>query len=555
MKKRKHLCGDLDALPGRTGTVVTTIIVSTEVNRTDQIARLSDRDRVWDIIVVGGGATGLGIAVDAASRGLRTACLERTDFAKCTSSRSTKLVHGGVRYLQKGDIALVMESLRERGRMRANAPHLVGDQPFVVANYRRWDNFLYFCGLTLYDILSFGRSFGHSRLIPAGEVARCLPTAVRRGLRGGIVYHDGCFDDSRMAVDLALTAVDLGGTVVNHVEVTGVRHDRGGRVCGVECVDRLSGERFSLRSRCVVNAAGCFVDDVMRMDNPGAERTVVPSQGVHIVVDGKFLGGGFAMMVPRTSDGRVLFAVPWHGRTLLGTTDIPRPEAEEEPRPMKEEIDFILGTAGLYLDPAPGYGDILSVFAGQRPLAAPKARGKSTKEISRGHKVIVSDGGLVTVTGGKWTSYRLMAEDAVDRAIRVCSLPKRRCMTRDLRIHGWREDVDRSDPLYVYGADEKKILDLIGENPGLGKRISPAFSHTAAEVVWAVREDMAMSVEDVLARRLGMLFVDARASVEAAPEVARIMARELGLGRDWIDSQVSAFTAVARNYIFDGAAK
>ena len=451
------------------------------MERASQIKKLSDKGKIWDMVVVGGGATGLGVAVDAATRGMSVACLEKTDFAKCTSSRSTKLVHGGVRYLQKGDVMLVLEALRERGRMKANAPHLVKDQAFVISNYRYWDNFLY----------------------------------------------------------------------VNEATVTGILHNEAGKVAGVKFVDNTTGEEYSIKARSVVNAAGCFVDDIMHMDSPEHRKMVTPSQGVHLVLDMKFLQSDYAIMVPKTSDGRVLFAVPWHDKVVVGTTDIVRPTPEEEPRPLKEEIDFILGTAGLYMNPAPTYKDILSVFAGQRPLAAPKKEGKNTKEISRSHKVITSDNGLVTITGGKWTSYRLMAEDTVDKAIEVAGLPRRKCVTKKFHIHGYRKNPNLADHMYVYGSDEPKILNLIKENPALGEKLSPKFGYTLAEVVWAVREEMALTVEDVLARRVRLLFVDAREAMAAAPKVAETMARELGRDQAWIDAQVESFTKMAKNYIFE----
>ncbi|WP_418982917.1 FAD-dependent oxidoreductase [Alistipes sp.] len=521
------------------------------MKRAEQLEKLSEKGKIWDMVVVGGGATGLGVAVDAATRGLSVALLEKTDFAKCTSSRSTKLVHGGVRYLQKGDVMLVLEALRERGRMKANAPHLVKDQAFVISNYSYWDNFLYFCGLTFYDMLSFGFGYGRSKFISAKKVMKYIPTSVEKGLKGGVVYHDGQFDDSRMAVNLAQTCVENGGTLVNHTTVRNILHDEAGRVAGVVAVDNLSGREYTLRARSVVNAAGCFVDDIMHMDSPEHRRMVTPSQGVHLVLDMKFLQSDYAIMVPKTSDGRVLFAVPWHDKVVVGTTDIVRPKAEEEPKPLKEEIDFILSTAGLYMNPAPTYKDILSVFAGQRPLAAPKKEGKNTKEISRSHKIIVSDNGLVTITGGKWTSYRLMAEDTVDKAIEVCGLPRRKCVTKKFRIHGYRRNPDLTNHLYVYGSDEAKIHALIEREPALGEKLSPKYDYTLAEAVWAVREEMALTVEDVLARRVRLLFVDAREAAAAAPKVAAVMARELGRDQAWIDDQVKNFTELVKSYIFE----
>lgn len=519
------------------------------MNREEQLSRLDDAEKVWDVVVIGGGATGLGCAVDAASRGYETVLFEREDFAKCTSSRSTKLVHGGVRYLQKMEVDLVREALHERGIMKRNAPHLVKDQAFVISNYSYWDNFLYFCGLLFYDMLSFGFGYGRSRFISAKKVSEYIPVSVKKGLKGGVVYHDGQFDDSRMAINLAQTAIEQGAAVMNYTAIERVLHDENGKACGVVARDLASGREYTVKARCVINAAGIFVDEVMRMDEPEMPKMVVPSQGVHIVLDMKFLQSDYAIMVPKTSDGRVLFAVPWHDKVVVGTTDIQRPVPESEPKPLEEEIDFILGTAGLYMDPAPTRKDIVSVFAGQRPLAAPKKEGKSSKEVSRSHKIIVSDHDLITITGGKWTSYRRMAEDTIDRAIKLGKLEKRKCRTRTLRIHGYRPDPDLSDHMYVYGSDEPAITKLIEQNPALGERLSEKYGYTAAEVVWAVREEMARTVEDVLARRVRMLFVDAREAQAAARRTAEIMAAECGHDEAWIEAQTEAFTKISNNYI------
>lgn len=522
------------------------------MNRKELLRQAVEPDKVWDMAVVGGGATGLGVAVDAASRGFSVILFEADDFAKSTSSRSTKLVHGGVRYLQQGNVLLVLEALRERGRMKANAPHLVKNQSFVISNYRHWDNFLYFCGLTFYDMLSWGFGYGRSRFIRKETVARYLPASVKKGLKGGVVYHDGQFDDSRMAVNLAQTCVEYGGVVVNHAPVTGIIHDGTGQAAGVKFTDAETGGSFEVRAKSVVNAAGIYVDDVMAMDKPGHSRMITPSQGAHIVLDDRFLQSDYAVMVPKTSDGRVLFAVPWHGKVVVGTTDIEVPEPEAEPRPLREEIDFILGTAGLYMDPAPAYGDIRSVFAGQRPLAAPKKEGKNSKELSRGHKIIVSDNKMVTITGGKWTSYRLMAEDTVDRIIKLGLLSERKCVTKTLRIHGYRENPDLTNHFYVYGSDEEGVVGLVDENPAWGERLSEHYNYIGAEVVWAVRQEMARTVEDVLARRVRLLFIDAREAVKAAPRVAEIMAGELGHGKEWEAAQVAEFAQLASRYIVEG---
>lgn len=518
------------------------------MNRELLLSQLESPNKVWDVVIVGGGATGLGCAVDAASRGYSVALFEREDFAKSTSSRSTKLVHGGVRYLQKLEVDLVREALYERGVMKQNAPHLVNDQAFVISNYRWWDNLLYFCGLLFYDILSFGFGYGRSRFITASKVMDYLPTSRRQGLKGGVVYHDGQFDDSRMAINLAQTAVEQGAVVVNYCPVKEIMHDEQGKVCGVMAQDSLSGKSYSVKARTVINAAGVFVDEVMQMDDSTMPKMVVPSQGTHIVIDKKFLQSDYAIMVPKTSDGRVLFAVPWHNRVVVGTTDIVSPIAQSEPKPMEQEIDFILSTASLYMNPAPTRKDILSVFAGQRPLAAPKSEGKSSKEVSRSHKVIVSAQDLITITGGKWTSYRRMAQDTIDRAIKMGKLPKRKCVTEALRIHGWRENPDLQDHLYVYGSDRDSIEQLQRSDAALAQTLSPNCAYTAAEVVWAVRSEMAQTVEDVLARRVRLLFVDAREAIVVAERVARIMAQEMSKDEGWVESQVAAFTAVAENY-------
>lgn len=515
------------------------------------LVQLQKQNTLWDCIVIGGGATGLGVALDAVSRGYKVALLEMDDFAKGTSSKSTKLVHGGVRYLQRGDVLLVLEALRERGRMKRNAPHLVKDQAFVISNYRRWDNVLYFVGLLFYDLLSLGFGYGRSRFISAKKVKACLPTTIKKGLKGGVVYHDGQFDDSRMAINLAQTLVERGGVALNKAKVTAMLHDESGNASGVRFTDAESGAEVELKGRCIINAAGIFVDDVMAMDAPEHKKMVAPSQGVHLVFDKKFLPSDYAVMIPKTSDGRVLFAVPWHDKVVVGTTDIMRPVSELEPRPLKEEVDFILGTAALYFEQPPQYSDILSVFAGQRPLAAPKKEGKSTKELSRGHKIIVSPHKLITITGGKWTSYRRMAEDTLDKAIQLGLAPPQKCRTKALHVHGYRPRPDLTNHLYVYGSDEPAIHALAALHPALAERLHPQHPYTAAEVVWAVRHEMARGVEDVLARRVRLLYVDARAAVAAAPAVAAIVAKELGRDEAWQRQQVEAFTALAQGYIIN----
>ena len=520
------------------------------MKRDELIRKVSDESKVWDMIVIGGGATGLGIALDASLRGYSVAMFEQHDFAKCTSSRSTKLVHGGVRYLQKGDIALVREALTERGRLHRNAPHLVKDQIFVIPNYSYFDNLLYTCGLTFYDMLSWGGlSLGRSLFISKKRTSKYLPTIKTNDLKGGVIYHDGQFDDSRLAINLAQSCAENGGCPINHMRVTGIVHDGNGSVAGVSVVDMETSTIYKVKAKSVINATGVFVDDIIQMDEPSKQRIVIPSQGVHLVFDKSFLNSEYALMIPTTSDGRVLFAVPWHKKVVVGTTDIVRGKAELEPIPLDEEIEFILKTAGLYMVRKPERKDILSVFAGQRPLAAPKKEGRSSKEISRSHKIIVSENNLITITGGKWTTYRRMAEDTIDKAIKLKLLPHQKCLSKNFRIHGYKTNPDLSNHMYVYGSDMAAIEMMIKNDPKMAEKIHPAYTYTVAEVVWAVREEMARSVEDVLSRRVRLLIIDAKAAISSAGKVAEVMAAELGYDQKWIEEQLVSFNNIAENFI------
>lgn len=505
----------------------------------------------WDVIVIGGGATGLGIAVDAATRGLKTVLLEQSDFSKATSSRSTKLVHGGVRYLQQGDVALVREALRERGRMLRNAPHLVENMRFIIGQYRWWERAFYTVGLTMYDLLAGSLGFGKSLPLSKNSVLKEIPELARENLKGGVVYHDGQFDDSRMAISLALTAADYGAVCLNYVKVEELLKDRGGKITGVLAADELcNGRTFEVNGKTVINATGIFIDDIIIMDAPETSKKVRPSQGVHLVVDKSFLGGSSALMIPKTSDGRVLFGVPWHGKVILGTTDTPLNEETLEPRALDEEVDFILGQAGQYLAKKPSRKDVLCVFAGLRPLAAPTDKNPAkTKEISRSHKIYESPSGLISITGGKWTTYRAMAEDVLNRAVRRAGLKASPCRTADLKIHGYKENVDRSDWSYVYGSDIEKIKEIISKNPEYAKQLHENYSFNEAEVVFAARNEYAHTVEDVLARRVRLLFLDARAAKEAAPRVAQILAAELGRDSKWQEEQIAEFDRLADGYI------
>jgi glycerol-3-phosphate dehydrogenase len=519
------------------------------LSRTENLERLR-AGGTWDVVVIGGGATGLGSAVDAAARGYKTLLLEARDFAQGTSSRSTKLIHGGVRYLAQGDIGLVREALHERGVLFRNAPHLVHARDFVVPAYRWLDLPYYGIGLKAYDWLAGRSDLGASRRIGPVEVVERIPTISRRGLHGGIVYTDGQFDDARLAIALARTLVDLGGTALNEAPVTGFSR-RGGRIAVVNAEDSETGEAFAIEARAVINATGVFADALRRLDDPAdaAAPLLTPSQGAHLVLDRSFLPGTSAMLVPRTDDGRVLFTIPWHDRVLVGTTDTPVAEVAIEPRPLREEIAYLLDHVARYLDRSPRASDVLSTFAGLRPLLRGRIGG-STAKLSREHAVVVSNSGLITITGGKWTTYRRMAIDAVDHAVRVGGLPDRPSTTDRLKLHGWVADPDETDDaLAVYGSDASALRALCSERVEWDQPLHVRLPYRAGEVVWAGRHEAARTVEDVLARRTRALFLDARASIEAAPSVAAILGAETARDRDWQDRQVIEFRELARGYL------
>ena len=496
--------------------------------------------------MIGGGATGAGVAVDAATRGYDVLLLERGDFGGGTSSRSTKLVHGGVRYLRQGHVGLVLEALRERGRLRRNAPHLVHNLPFVLPCYSRLDKAFYGLGLTAYDLLAGKARFGRSLVISASEVQRRLPTVRAEGLRGGVVYHDGQFDDTRLLIHLLMTAADHGGTVINYAPVTELTRGPGGGVDGVIVRDLDGGMEWRAAAHVVVNAAGPFCDEVRQMADANATPLVAASQGSHVVLDRSFLPTDHALLVPKTPDGRVLFAIPWHGHTLVGTTDVPIPSVPMEPRATAEEIDFILETAGRYLARPPRREDILSTFAGVRPLV--KAGGRHTASLARDHTIRVDAPGLLTITGGKWTTYRHMAEECVNRAAALAGLPRWPCRTRDLPLHGYHADASEFGDLAMYGSDAPGVRALIDAEPNLTERLHPELPYVAAEVVWAVRSEMARTVADVLARRTRALLLNAGAAIQMAPRVAMLMARELGIDAAWKTKQVRVFNELATNY-------
>jgi glycerol-3-phosphate dehydrogenase len=523
------------------------------MNRNNLLKQLDSTPR-WDVVIIGGGATGLGVAVDSATRGYKTLLLEASDFAKGTSSRSTKLVHGGVRYLEQGDIPLVLEALRERGLLHRNAPQLVHHLSFIVPRYQWWEGPFFGIGMKVYDALAGKLNLSPSHLLSREETLGMIPNIEQEHLLGGVEYFDGQFDDSRLAVTLARTAVHHGACVLNYTKVTGLTK-KNGLVNGVHFTDMETGTSHTVEASVVINATGIFSDEIRHMDDPKSPRAVQPSQGVHLVFDRSFLQGDSAIMVPHTDDGRVLFVIPWHGKVLVGTTDTPMEHAEIEPRALKEEIGFILRNAARYLARDPQEKDILSIFAGQRPLVRPPGKdGSSTKAISRNHEVLVSDAGLLTIVGGKWTTYRKMAEDAMDHAATLGGLEERPCVTDKLQLQGWRSPNASPLPdwLAVYGSEFEEINKLIEENPELGESMHPRLAYPLATVVWGARHEQARTLEDILSRRTRALLLDARAAIEAAPAVASVLAKELGRDKSWADLQVEEFTELAKGYLHHG---
>jgi glycerol-3-phosphate dehydrogenase len=523
------------------------------VDRNLAIQAISDRSTVWDCLVIGGGATGLGTGVEAASRGLRTLLVEKTDFAKGTSSRATKLAHGGVRYLAQGNISLVREALRERGLMIKNAPHLAHPLKFVIPAYRLWEIPYYGVGLGIYDLMSGKLSLGRSKMLNASQTIQHLPTVEQSQLRGGILYFDGQFDDARLATTLGHTFSDLGGVVANYVELTGLTK-KNDKVAGAILHDREGGAEFEVSARVVVNATGVFVDSVRKMDEPASSKMLAVSQGAHLVLPKEFLPGTSALMVPKTSDGRVLFGIPWHGRLILGTTDAEVPEPVEEPRIQKHEISFILSEAARYLAKDPTESDVLSCYAGLRPLVK-AAQAGSTAGLSRDHTVVISPSGLITITGGKWTTYRKMGEDCVNRVTQIGNFPAVPSRTAALPLHGSSTSAETFSPpahLAVYGSDRKRVENLAASEKGLGDLLNDHLPYLQAEVVWAVREEMARTVEDVLARRTRALLLDSSAAAKAAPRVAEILAKELHRDASWQMKQVEDFCTLAKIYQLRG---
>ncbi len=521
----------------------------TSLERSSLLDRVRASDGPWDLVIIGGGATGLGCAIDAAARGYRPLLLEQHDFAKGTSSRSTKLVHGGVRYLRQGNVGLVLEALRERGTLLKNAPHLVHDMPFIVPLYDWWEGPFYGIGLRVYDLLAGRAGFGRSKRLSVTETLQRLPTLESKGLNGGVKYFDGQFDDARLAINMAQTAIEQGAVALNYVQVTGLSHEDG-VVNGVAACDVETGETFDVPAKVVVNATGVWADEVRRLDDPAASPMLTVSQGIHIVLERRFLPGNHAIMVPRTEDSRVLFAIPWHDRVVVGTTDTPVDSADLEPLPLEEEVEYVLRYAKRYLTGDPTREDVKSVFVGLRPLAGgPYQSGGSTAAISRDYVLHISDSGLVTITGGKWTTYRAMAEDTIDQAATLAGLPERASPTRSLRIHAAHQDAAAFGSLKDYGADAPALQEFMESDAAFAQPIAAGFDFVVGQVVWAARFEMARTVEDVLARRTRLLILDARVAIEAAPLVAATLASELNRDDEWVRAQIEEFRSLARGYL------
>lgn len=518
------------------------------MDRITNLRRIEEKGKVWDIAVIGGGASGLGVALDALSRGLSVVLVEKADFAKGTSSRSTKLVHGGVRYLAQGDIALVFEALKERGRLLQNAPHLTHNQPFIIPIYSLFDFLQYSIGLKIYDWMAGRLRLGKSRIISKEETIQRLPQIKQDGLKGGVVYHDGQFDDARLALSVAMTCDEMGGCLLNYMRVTDLLKDQKGQINGIKVRDEIEKGKFKIVAKMVVNATGVFADKILQMDQPDAPKSIQPSQGIHLVLEQSFLGGNDALMIPKTSDGRVLFAVPWLDKLVVGTTDTLREKAKLEPEALSKEVDFILETAGSYLIKPPSRKDIKSVFAGLRPLARPKEGSTKTKEISRSHKVIVSKSKLVSITGGKWTTFRKMGEDTVKEFTRITGSPLPPSTSASICYHGYTETPQKGH-WKGYGLNALSIQNIIKDYPELGQNLHPAYPYTCAEVIWSTRFEMAMKVEDILSRRMRVLILDARSALEMAPIVAELMAKELGKDEKWIVAELEDFQKLANKYI------
>lgn len=509
------------------------------MNRDININKIAT-EKEWDLIVIGGGASGLGVAVDACSRNLKVLLIEEFDFSKGTSSRSTKLVHGGVRYLKNGELSLVIEALKERGIMLNNAPHLVRNMSFIIPTYEWWDTPFYGIGLKVYDLMAGKLGLGPSQFLSKKETIEKIPNVNQDELNGGIIYHDGQFDDARMGISLAHTVEELGGSVVNYLKWDSFIYENG-QVSGIKVTDQITQSSYALKAKVVVNATGVFAEKIMRADEPKAELKIKPSQGVHLVLDKSFLKSENAIMVPNTSDGRVLFAVPWHDVVVVGTTDTEVNKISIEPKATDQEIDFILSNAEKYMTRKPKRSDVKSVFAGLRPLISKE--NKSSKSLSRKHTIYKSKKGVYHLLGGKWTTYRKMGRDVLELIASTGQLKLEPSKTEELRIFGYKNNVSWSDPLHFYGSEKEHVMSM-----GSNKPLSPLLPLTEAQIIYAIRYEMALNVEDVLSRRTRCLLLNAKECISIAPEVARIMRSELNAEENWEQEQIKLFLDLAKNY-------
>jgi glycerol-3-phosphate dehydrogenase len=509
------------------------------MNRDKNINKIAT-EKEWDLIVIGGGASGLGVAVDACSRNLKVLLIEEFDFSKGTSSRSTKLVHGGVRYLKNGELSLVIEALKERGIMLNNAPHLVRNMSFIIPTYDWWDTPFYGIGLKVYDLMAGKLGLGPSQFLSKKETIEKIPNVNQDELNGGIIYHDGQFDDARMGISLAHTVEEHGGAVVNYLKWDSFIYENG-QVSGIKVTDQITQSSYALKAKVVVNATGVFAEKIMRADEPKAELKIKPSQGVHLVLDKSFLKSENAIMVPNTSDGRVLFAVPWHDVVVVGTTDTEVNNISIEPKASDQEIDFILSNAEKYMTRKPKRSDVKSVFAGLRPLISKE--NKSSKSLSRKHTIYKSKKGVYHLLGGKWTTYRKMGRDVLELIASTGQLKFEPSKTEELRIFGYKSNVSWSDPLHFYGSEKEHVMSM-----GSNKPLSPLLPLTEAQIIYAIRYEMALNLEDVLSRRTRCLLLNAKECILIAPEVARIMRSELNAEENWEQEQIKLFLDLAKNY-------
>lgn len=501
----------------------------------------------WDVLIIGGGATGIGAAIDSASRGYKTLLVEQSDFGQGTSSKSTKLIHGGVRYLQQGNISLVMEALKERAILKRNAPHIVHDLEFIVPNYDWWEGPFYGIGLKLYDLLARKESFGDSIFLSKEATIAYLPTIEQKNLQGGILYHDGQFDDTRLLINMMRTAENLGATLLNYHQLDTFTKANG-KVTGGIIKNTTTNIKSRVSAKVTINATGVYADNLRKKADPSIKKIMKGSQGVHIVLDKGFLPGNKAIMIPQTKDGRVLFAVPWHGKLLIGTTDTPISSYPLHPIPQDQEIEFLLSHAAEYLTKNPTTSDIKSIFTGIRPLVSPE-NSKNTAEISREHRIEISNQGLVSIMGGKWTTYRKMAKDVINAASTLVALPRVKSTTQFLKLHGYDKNAANYGDLSIYGSDALLIEEIYSENALYEKQLHPDYSITVGQLLFSIRHEKAKSIEDLLARRTRLLFLDVQASISVALVVGNILATELNKDKEWLYSEVQSFIQTANTYL------